>query len=73
LSKLPLDSIILRSSKVLKPEACSEDWTLMAIRILARKLIVGVGLDKLADEWRIYQLEPIPKDWYRYTEYAHLH
>lgn len=46
-SKLPLDNIILRSSKAMKPDARSEDWALKAIRILAKKLKVSVDLDKL--------------------------
>ena len=67
-NKLPLDNIILRTSKVLKPDARSEDWTLKAIKILAKKLNVSVDLDKLADEWKLYQLETIPEDWYREFE-----
>ena len=43
-SKLPLDNIILRSSKVLKSDAGSEDWSLKAIKILAKKLKVSVDL-----------------------------
>ena len=35
-NKLPLENIILRSCKVLKPDARSEDWTLKAIKILAK-------------------------------------
>ena len=45
-SNLPLDNIILRSSKALKPGARSEDWSLKAIKILAKKLKVIVDLDK---------------------------
>lgn len=67
-NKLPLDNIILRSSKVLKPDAPSEDWTLKAIKILVKKLNVSVDLDKLADEWKLYQLETIPEDWYKEFE-----
>lgn len=67
-SKLPLDNIILRSSKALKPDARSEDWSLKAIKILAMKLKVSVDLDKLSDEWRIYQLETVTEDWYKEFE-----
>ena len=62
--KLLLDSIILRSCKVLTPDARSEDWMLKAIKILAKRLKVRVDPNKLADEWRIYQLETITEDWY---------
>ncbi|PFX25307.1 hypothetical protein AWC38_SpisGene10081 [Stylophora pistillata] len=65
-SKLPLDNI-LRSSKALKPDAHSEDWSLKAIKILAKKMKVSVDLEKLSDEWRIYQLETITED--RYKEF----
>ena len=67
-SKLPLDNIILRSSKALKPDARSEDWSLKAIKILAKKMKVSVDLDKLFDEWRNYQLETITEDWYKEFE-----
>lgn len=67
-SKLPLDNIILRSSKALKPDARSEDWSLKAIKILAKKLKVSVDLDKLSDEWTIYQLETITEEWYKEFE-----
>ena len=67
-SKLPLDNIILRSSKALKPDAGSEDWSLKAIKILAKKLKVSMDLDKLSDECRIYQLETITEDWYKEFE-----
>ena len=67
-SKLPLDNIILRSSNSLKPDARSEDWSLKAIKILAKKLKVSMDLDKLSDECRIYQLETITEDWYKEFE-----
>ena len=35
---------------------------------LAKKLKVSVDLDKLSDEWRIYQLETITEDWYKEFE-----
>ena len=55
-------------SKALKPDARSEDWSLKAIKMLAKKLKVSVDLDKLSDEWRIYQLETITEDWYKEFE-----
>ena len=67
-SKLPLDNIIMRSSKALKPDASSEDWSLKAIKILAKKLKISVDLDKLSDKCRIYQLETITEDWYKEFE-----
>lgn len=67
-SNLPPDNIILRSSKALKPGARSEDWSLKAIKILAKKLKVSVDLDKLSDDRRIYQLETITEDWYKEFE-----
>ena len=40
---------------------------LKAIKILAKRLKVSVDPDKLADEWRVYQLETITED--RYIEF----
>ena len=37
---------------------------LKAIKILAKRLKVSVDPDKLADEWRVYQVETITEDWY---------
>ena len=68
INKLPLDNLILRSSIVLKPDVCSEDWAPKVIKILAKELKVNVDLDNLADEWRMYQLEKIPEDWHTETE-----
>ena len=63
-NKLPLTNIILRCGMLLQPDLRLENWTLKAIKTLASKLNVGVDLDKLGDEWRMYQLETIPEDWY---------
>ena len=64
-SKLPLDNIILRSSNALKPDARSEDWSLKAIKILAKKLI---WIWIWSDEWTIYQLKTIKEEWYKEFE-----
>ena len=63
-NKLPLTNIILRCSIVLQHDLRLQNGTQKAIKTLASKLNVGVDLDKLGDEWRMYQLETIPEDWH---------
>ena len=48
----------------MQPDLRLENGTLKAIKTLVSKLNVGVDLDKLGDEWRMYQLETIPEDWH---------
>ena len=62
--RLPLGNVILRSVRVLKPGARKESWTLKGIKILGRRLNTREDIDRLADEWRVYQQETIDEDWY---------
>ena len=45
----------------MQPDLRLENGTLKAI---TGQQAVGVDLDKLGDEWRMYQLETIPEDWH---------
>ena len=62
--KLPLSNTILRCCRYMKPNARSEMWAPKVIKLLANKLHLGVDLDKLSDEYKIFQLEAISEEWY---------
>ena len=62
--KLPLLNTILRCCRVIKSNARSEMWAPKVIKLLANKLHLGVDLDKLSDENKIFQLEAISEEWY---------
>ena len=66
--KLPLSNTILRCCRDMKPNARSEMWAPKVIKLLANKLLLGVDLDKVSDEYKIFQLEAISEE--RYIEEA---
>jgi hypothetical protein len=68
LKKLPLDNGILVGARCLTPVHRCETWTVKAIKNLATiiPLIPPLNVDCVGDEWRVLQLEKVPKDWYCY-------
>ena len=62
--KFPLSNTILRCCRVIKPNARSKMWAPKVIKLLTNKLHLGVDLDKLSDEYKIFQLEAISEEWY---------
>ena len=64
LLKLPLTNII-RCSKVLQPSLRQEAFTLKGIRILGKRLLVSVDIDSSSDEWKLYQLDDIPLEFFK--------
>ena len=65
LLKLPLTNIIIRCSKVLQPSLRQEAFTLKGIRILGKRLLVSVDIDSSSDEWKLYQLDDIPLEFFK--------
>ena len=62
--KLPLSNTVLRCCRDMKLNARSEMWAPKVIKLLANKLHLDVDLDKLSDEYKIFQLEAISEEWY---------
>ena len=65
LLKLPLTNIIIRCCKVLQPSLRREALTLKGIRILGKRLLVSVDIDSSSDEWKLYQLDDIPLEFFK--------
>ena len=53
---------------MLNPLSRSADWSSKAIKDLATDLHEDVNLTRLSDEWRMYQIDEIPDDWYTTAE-----
>ena len=62
--KFPLSNTILRCCRVIKPNARSKMWAPKVIKLLTNKLHLGVDVDKLSDEYKIFQLEATSEEWY---------
>ena len=73
LKKLPLDNGILKKCKVFNPLSRFVDWFSKAIKDLPTDLHVDVNLTRLSDEWRMYQLDKIPDNWYTIAEQPEKH
>ena len=67
MSRLPLDNELLKDLAVLHPLMHKEDHAVHAIRRTAKKLpqiINEDDLGRLTNEWKIYQGQNIPEEWF---------
>lgn len=71
LRKLPLDSPVLKDVTCLSPTARSRESSIEAIARLAA-LVPHVVSEReiclVRDEWRMYQIETIPTEWYKQSD-----
>jgi hypothetical protein len=62
-TRLPFDNSVIQHSRCLSPANRHHSWTAESVKELALKLPVclNIDVDKLSDEWRLYQLETVPQ------------
>ena len=67
LKSLPLKSNVLKDAACLGPLTMRKEWTVQSIGRLALRIphiIQEREVSLVKDEWKLYQLEEIPAEWY---------